>query len=350
VTFRAMQPVHDNVLAQAATAPIFLKMPDAEKGEEGYRSLPPMLYKPHPHRDDSLSIMAIARIGPLIAKAFVCLTVPPLIFAWPLTHLTFSGHFHYPQLIWFLCGLGLVPVAIVLDQARRPYIGSHMKSSAEMRWGWVTFVLFLVAFCIGSLVGDVNYLLFMRQYYFITSLKAYADIDPSAVTGTQFMDAGSIQFARGTRVLRDMGMSYTSWDIYCVAPIARQSSATGEEAGTYDMWAVGKNCCKSDDPTFSCGDSGDAMARAGLRQVNADERQYYALAVQQAKAAYNIQSEHPLFFHWVKDTESMLGTFFAAGFKMWVFSIFLMLGINGVLVLLLQHWFQTPPVEMIPKH
>lgn len=346
-----MQPVDTNVLAQAATAPIFLKLTDEEKSERGYHTLPPMVYKPRVHRDDLPSIMTpLKHLGPFIAKGFVCMTVPPMIFAWPATHLSFSGHFHYPTLTWFFVALGFSPVALVLFQARRPFIGNHMKNATDTKWGWITFVLFLVAFCAGTFVGDVNYLLFMRQYYFIESLKSYADINPAAVRGTQFMDAGSIQFSQGTRVLRDMGMSYTSWDIYCVAPIARQSSTTGEEAGTYDMWAVGKNCCKSDDPTFSCGDSADVEARAGLRQVNEDERQYYALAVQQAKAAYNIQSEHPLFFHWVKDPNGQLNLFFAAGFKMWVFSIFMMIGLNFVIVGVLTHWKEGPPLGMIPKH
>merc|ERR1719191_910083 len=103
------------------------------------------------------------------------------------------------------------------------------------------------------------------------------------------MDAGRVYFSEEAVLMRDMGMAFTDWDVYCVAPITTQSTgdslqkpAKGQEGApsppkptqgqqsdqaSVDLWAVGTNCCRSDDPTFSCGQTKNANARAGLRLV-----------------------------------------------------------------------------------
>merc|ERR1719272_458129 len=107
-------------------------------------------------------------------------------------------------------------------------------------------------------------------------------------------------------------MAFTHYNTYCVAPIVKKDEALE----FYDIWAVGVNCCSTADPTFKCGNTGDGMARAGLRAVRdpeqlvwsqrGDEQLFFRLAVQMAEQAYNIKSEHPVFFHWMKDPDKQV--------------------------------------------
>merc|ERR1719440_1583201 len=97
--------------------------------------------------------------------------------------------------------------------------------------------LFVVAFVAGTALGDANYLINLKTYYFFGSLKSYSNIDPSAVTGQQIMDAGRVQFTADTKLLIDMGMSFTIWDTYCVAPIGTSQTGSGQSLASYDMWA-----------------------------------------------------------------------------------------------------------------
>merc|ERR1719199_1199648 len=96
-------------------------------------------------------------------------------------------------------------------------------------------------------------------------------------------------------------MSYVNSDTYCVAPITMESKSLAR----YDFWAIGVNCCNSDDPDFkNCGEVQNPDARAGLRLVYPDQNDFFRLAVQQAEAEYDIEaSDQPLFFYWVQDPE-----------------------------------------------
>jgi len=271
--------------------------------------------------------------GAIIMKAIICLLVPPLIFFWTTMFLSFFTHFKYPKRVWPIAILAFLPVIFSAFGTLRSY-----RIGLDCRWAVSSTILFAVAFVAGMLLGDINYLTNMHHFYFISSLKSYSNIKPAEVSGTQLMDAGRVQFAEGTKLLIDMGMSFTMWDTYCVAPLG--SSAGGPSLASYDLWAVGKNCCRSDNPTFACGEYQNPNARSGLRQTNEAERLYYALAVQQAEAAYDITARHPIFFHWVEDADSTMQQYFTKGFRAWVFMIFCHMTINSFVVVMLMNVFK----------
>jgi len=279
--------------------------------------------------------------GPILFKAIICLLVPPLIFLWTTTCLSFSTHFNYPRRVWLLTWLGVLPVVFSAWSAFRNY-----KVGLDVRWAVSSTILFTVAFFLGMFVGDANYLVNMHNFYFVNSLKSYSNIKPKEVTGTQLMDAGRVVFAEGTRLKLDMGMSFTMWDTYCVAPIHAAGGDNPEgppgvgHPASYDLWAVGKNCCSSDNPEFACGEYNNPDARSGLRQSNEDQRVYFALAVQQAEAAYGITAKHPIFFHWVEDADKTMQNYFTKGFRAWVFSIFCHMCVNAFAVVLLINTFK----------
>jgi len=273
--------------------------------------------------------------GPLLIKAAIALLVPPLIFFWTTTLLSFYPHFKYPRRIWPSACIAIIPVFVCSYFAIR-----NWKMGLDPRWAISTTVLFVAAFCLGCLLGDMNYLTNFHHFYFISSLKSYSNIKPQDISGTELMDAGRVQFAQGTKLLIDMGMSFTMWDTYCVAPIGEAGGSAGPTLASYDLWAVGKNCCRTSNPTFACGEYQNPKAMSGLRQTNEAERLYYALAVQQAEAAYGIEAKHPIFFHWVEDADSTMQTYFNHGFRMWVFTIFCHMVVNSFAVFLMLNIFK----------
>lgn len=273
--------------------------------------------------------------GPLLIKAAIALLVPPLIFFWTTTLLSFYPHFLHPRRVWPAAWIAILPVIVSSYFALR-----NWKMGFDPRWAISTTVLFVAAFCLGSLLGDMNYLTNFHHFYFISALKSYSNIKPQDISGTQLMDAGRVQFAQGTKLLIDMGMSFTMWDTYCVAPIGAAGGSSAPQLASYDLWAVGKNCCRTSNPTFACGEYGNPKAMSGLRQTNEAERLYYALAVQQAEAAYGIEAKHPIFFHWVEDADSTMQTYFNHGFRMWVFTIFCHMVVNSFAVFLMLNIFK----------
>jgi len=273
--------------------------------------------------------------GPNLIKAIIALLIPPLIFFWTTTFLSFYPHFKYPKRVWPTAAIAVIPCFISFYFALRNY-----RMGLDFRWAVGSTTLFALAFAGGMLLGDMNYLTNLHHFYFISSLKSYSNIKPADVSGTQLMDAGRVQFAAGTKLLVDMGMSFTMWDTYCVAPIGAAAGANGPSLASYDLWAVGKNCCRTDNPTFACGEYQNINAKSGLRQTNEAERLYYALAVQQAEAAYGITAQHPIFFHWVEDADSTMQKYFNHGFRMWVFSIFCHMVVNSFAVFCMLNVFK----------
>jgi len=291
-----------------------------------------------PQQNMSHVMMDRSRInGGLIMKALICILVPPMIFFWTSTILSFYLHFQMPRRTWIITFLALLPVLLAMLGSLKTY-----RMGLDARWPIASAFLFAVAFGAGTLLGDINYLTNLHHFYFIQSLKSYSNIMPAEVSGTQLMDAGRVQFAEGTKLLIDMGMSFTMEDVYCVAPIGVGSSGNGPTLASYDLWAVGKNCCKTSNPTFGCGEYENVKAKSGLRQTNEEERLYYALAVQQAEAAYGITASHPVFFHWVEDADTQMQSYFNNGFRAWVTMSFGHMTINLFIVVVLVNILKYP--------
>lgn len=281
-------------------------------------------------------------MGPVLLKATSCWLVPPVVFGWTITVLSFHYHFKYPKVIWLVALLALLPVLVAISSTLR-----QMKLGLDPRWALAQTVLCIIAFGGGMLAGDYNYLVNMHHYYFLHGLKSYPNVNPSQTTGIQLLDAGRVKFADGTRLKIEMGMSFTMWDTYCVAPIATSGSSTTASLASYDLWAVGKNCCSSANPTFACGEYRNIKAKSGLRQSNENERAFFALAVQQAEVAYDIAAKHPVFFHWVEDADASMQNYFNKGFRAWVFATAFHFCLNGFAVFLLLNSLKYPPGALL---
>jgi len=161
-------------------------------------------------------------------------------------------------------------------------------------------------------------------------LMSYSDVDPRTWSGEQLLDAGTVTFIPGTRldINRSMGFHYV--DMYCVAPVA----AGNTTPGSFDIWAVGLNCCPGNAGGFACGASKSPNARSGMRQVNTNQNFYYYLAVQQAEATFGIKAEHPTFFSWTEDVQKDLDEMQQETVKCYFIGLFAFLSMQFFVVII----------------
>jgi len=134
------------------------------------------------------------------------------------------------------------------------------------------------------------------------------------------------------KVMASRGMSYTDWDTYCVAPIVEEGN---ERLTSYPFWAVGVNCCETENADFSkCGQVLDRSVRSGIRLMYPEQVPYFKLAVEQSEARYGIQAaQEPIFVYWVADPAMELRDLHRLGLESFIYSSCLISAISMALAL-----------------
>lgn len=167
---------------------------------------------------------------------------------------------------------------------------------------WIAMALAggAVAFIVGTVIFKDNF----EPYDNITRLSSYPMVDTSAYTGQQFMDAGQIEFIPGSHLDLSKSYGFKNGHTYCVAPIvAPEFKGPAENMNNYDFWAVGLDCCSGHTNDFHCGEFANPSAHSGLRLMRDFDRNFYRLAVKEAKASYGIQANYPIFLTWMEDPQ-----------------------------------------------
>jgi len=180
------------------------------------------------------------------------------------------------------------------------FIGSSVRRGnlayVELSLTAGCIIALIAAFLWGGYIHD-NY---MKPYEDVTGLNIYPNVHPQKYGGAQLMDAGQIEFVKGSHLDVSKSFGFKNENIYCVAPIVGPEEKPSSTV-TYDFWAVGTNCCSGHKPDFHCGDYNNPLAHKGLRLMQDDTRNFFRLAVEEAKAAYNIEANHPVFMYWMMD-------------------------------------------------
>jgi len=227
----------------------------------------------------------------------VCLLLPCALFAFVFWISSFSIRYDSP----WIYDLGLIVSGLVVLVFLGTAVGSRFKfltKETERDPSWLMFlaISMILAFVVAYYEGDKNYKGFTRPYLDTHNLNTYTDIYPDRMRGQQLLDAGIMEFARGTSLDISKSEGWKDGSMYCVAPITLGNATLP----TYDFWAVGTDCCAGNKPDFHC--QGWKSADWGaLRIMSNGNRGKYRLAVQQAEAAYGIRAVHPLFFEWMRD-------------------------------------------------
>lgn len=212
---------------------------------------------------------------------------------------------------------------------------------------------------LGWVLGDLNFWFNMYPFYAISHLATYHDINPSLThvydlvgkakpallptQGKRYQDAGKIYFSNANiKVDRSRAMSFKNHDTFCVAPIV---DTTCHEGCGYDFWAVGINCCGTDDQVnFWCGISKEAQedetnieTPKAIRFVDNHDKPFFRLAVTEAEGIHGIQSKHPIFVEFLenKTPERRIIEFATTGYTYLVVSVFIVFVVNFVTMIVL---------------
>lgn len=241
-----------------------------------------------------------------IVAVVVSFFIPWLVFCLLYALLSFSIHYTMPFLTYLTFGVALLLIlsigALAFSVLRRP----GRDSVHGFSWYLFLFATSLLAWVLALWAGGRNFASNMQPFYDIMSLNNYTEVNPAETRGQMLMDAGRVRFVAKAQLDLRRAMSFKNLELYCVAPIVMPGEL--HTTANYDYWAVGKGCCHEGTDggsvDFSCGAFDSWTARSGVRLTRDDERDNFRLAVRQAESAYNIMAPHPLFFHWVEDSEA----------------------------------------------
>lgn len=255
-----------------------------------------------------------------IVGILVSFFVPWLLFCFVYAVLSFQLRYAQPTVSYILVALAfLAGPAYTTGRAVRAFMSRETNPAYQPSWYIFLAGTTIVAFALGVAVGGWNYTNYMQPYYDLNNLAEYKNIDTNEYLGQQLMDAGRIEFKKGTVLDLGRSMGFKSHDVYCVSPILTKGSAT--ESPSVDFWAVGKNCCSGVSADFHCPGFSDPHATGSLRMMHDADRPLYRLAVQQAEATYKLTAGHPLFFTWVHNADEAVDEFARKGYLHFVLGV-----------------------------
>lgn len=202
-------------------------------------------------------------------------------------------------------------ILLIFASCGRP--AYKMEAPRRKRLYYYMLASSLVAWTFGTVAGNMNYQRYFKNYFDLTSLVIkYPNVNTATYHGQQFLDAGVMEFEKGTYVDVEAGFGFKNGDTYCVAPIV-SPLAKVHGFQNFDFWAVGVNCCSAHQPQFACGEYNNPKASKGLRLLNDDLRNYFRLAVEGACAANSITAKYPIFFYWMENPEQEVDAMVATG-------------------------------------
>jgi len=166
---------------------------------------------------------------------------------------------------------------------------------------WYTYFALMTGVAVfgGMLLGMDIFKKYSLPYYMVKDLKVIGHLDVNQERGQNVMDSGIVYFADGNGLDPTRSWHFKHGTVYCVAPIVKGGGVPS--TGTFDFWAVGKDCCSVSASDFRCGAYNNPNARSGIRVLDESSRAYYRLAVEQAETLYGVMATHPVFFEWSQD-------------------------------------------------
>mmetsp|Transcript_101820 Transcript_101820/g.276796 ORF Transcript_101820/g.276796 Transcript_101820/m.276796 type:complete len:334 (-) Transcript_101820:116-1117(-) len=236
---------------------------------------------------------------------WISLVAPWLLFTVMLGLVSFPIHYNNPGVVYLAVGIGLVAVVFIAVYTLIDRTTRSNSPEREPSWLLVLSLALALAWMLGVALGFLNYVNNTLPYQQIIHLNSYSDVNPTLMRGAQLMDAGSVMFTESSYLNLDKSMGFKNQETYCVAPIVQGAA----EPATYDFWAVGTDCCSEHSADFACGEYDNPDARSGLRLTSTSQKEYYALAVEQAEATYGVKASNPVFMTWMQDPDLEVGQY-----------------------------------------
>ena len=125
----------------------------------------------------------------------------------------------------------------------------------------------MLACILGFGFGFMQFELLWAHVEFYDYSQTYRD-QSANVDARQVADASQIRFNKGTEVDTKRGVAYRTGSAnYCIAPIVQSTATTTTTAAgmkeVVNFWAVGQNCCGTEDGSFTCDQAANKGTHAG---------------------------------------------------------------------------------------
>lgn len=199
---------------------------------------------------------------------------------------------------------------------------NRRKYDPEPAWFTYFCIMFGLAIFSAWIIGSDIFQRWTLPYLALKDLKVLGHLDASKELGQNVMDAGIVYFADGNKIDAMRSWHFKQGAVYCVAPIIKGEMGKGTpETGSFDFWAVGKDCCSVSSSDFRCGAYNNPLARSGIRILDDKDRQFYRLAVEQAETLYGVMATHPVFFEWSQDPLAVVNSWNAKAFTTFVICV-----------------------------
>lgn len=198
------------------------------------------------------------------------------------------------------------------------------RRKADPEPSWFSYFALSVGVAIFSAwaLGTDIFNRYSLPYYEIKDLKVLGHVDASKERGQNVMDAGIMYFADGNTIDATRSWHFKQGSVYCVAPIIKgEPGKAVSETGSFDFWAVGKDCCAVSSSDFRCGAFANPLARSAIRVLGDEDRRMYRLAVEQAETLYGVMATHPIFFEWSQDPLAVVQSWNGKAFTTYVIAV-----------------------------
>lgn len=259
----------------------------------------------HTHAQAPPQGSTMARAGTMVSKMYrgkkrkelvydasmpgpiVCITILAL----------FSFCYHIaPEMVWLavlFCGYAVFAV-----------LPPNPNGALFIDWVPTYTVLFAILFA--TVVGILNFELYMHPFFQCVWYAEYSNVLPSEGVASH-SDAGKIVWAASTKVDTTKSVGYRDKFTYCVAPVVDES-----DMSKVGYWAAGYDCCSARGQ-FWCDDAGFPMAFGSVPFVEpvllGNSHDGFHEAIKMAEAVYGIHADKsPMLVRWVEDpvyTEQM---------------------------------------------
>lgn len=257
------------------------------------------------------------RIRMNVLPMFLNIFGPWAVFIFILGVSSFWMMYTYPglgnTLIWLCVAFWVATCLLAIN--RRKY-------DPEPAWFSYFAFMFGVGLLSAWLIGGTIFRTYTLPYLAIKDLKVLGHMDVSVENGLNVMDAGIVYFADGNKIDATRSWHFKQGSTWCVAPLIKGTPGSATpKTGSFDFWAVGKDCCSESSSDFRCGAYNNPVARSGIRVLTDEDRMFYRLAVEQAETLYGITATHPVFFEWSQDPLGTVNSWNAKGFTTYVMAV-----------------------------
>jgi len=287
-------------------------MKDEIRGFADYFSLPPWLY-PTAEKVEKSPFAPGKRIRMNLIPLILMLVLPWAAFVLTCSLTAFKPKYLFPGVV------DVILVVLVITWLMSiPFAVWARWSYTDPTWYTYLAIVLGAGVIAGPPCGGFIFKNLMEPYYRVNDLKTIHKVDVGVERGDTMLDAGIVDFVADNHLDEMRSWHFKHHTTYCVAPIVT-SRHDGPKSGSYDFWAVGKDCCSTTSADFRCGAWGHPHANKAIRATSDEDLPYYRLAVEQAETLYGVVSANPVFFMWSTDPEAEVLSWEEKGYKDFLF-------------------------------